>query len=111
MCVCGWLCLTFLLRYRQSVVKVNLDVLLTAIKETAAIFCRWVRLREGLQTYPDGKITARLRGNIPIADTVAGYFGGGGHPYAAGFRIYEDYDTVVRELLDITDKTLREYEA
>lgn len=76
-----------------------------------------LRLVEGvalscvLKTYPDGKITARLRGNIPIADTVAGYFGGGGHPYAAGFRIYEDYDTVVRELLDITDKTLREYEA
>ena len=76
-----------------------------------------LRLVEGvalscvLKTYPDGKITARLRGNIPIADTVAGYFGGGGHPYAAGFRIYENYDTVVRELLDITDKTLREYEA
>lgn len=71
-----------------------------------------LRLVEGvalsvvIKTYPDGRITARLRGNLPIADTVAGYFGGGGHPYAAGFRVYEDYDTIVRELIDATDKSI-----
>ena len=71
-----------------------------------------LRLVEGvalgcvIKTYPDGKLTARLRGNLPIADTVAGYFGGGGHPYAAGFRVYDDYDTIVRELVDATDKAL-----
>lgn len=71
-----------------------------------------LRLVEGvalsvvIKTYPDGKLTARLRGNLPIADTVAGYFGGGGHPYAAGFRVYEDYDTIVRELVEATSKAL-----
>ena len=75
-----------------------------------------LRLVEGvalscvIKTYPDGKLTARLRGNLPIADTVAGYFGGGGHPYAAGFRVYEDYDEIVRELVAATDKALREAE-
>lgn len=75
-----------------------------------------LRLVEGvalscvIKTYPDGKLTARLRGNLPIADSVAGYFGGGGHPYAAGFRVYEDYDTVVRELVEATEKALREVE-
>lgn len=71
-----------------------------------------LRLVEGvalscvIKTYPDGKLTARLRGNLPIADTVAGYFGGGGHPYAAGFRTYDDYDSVVNELVAATDRAL-----
>lgn len=75
-----------------------------------------LRLVEGvalscvIKTYPDGKLTARLRGNLPIAESVAGYFGGGGHPYAAGFRVYDDYDTVLRELVEATDKALREVE-
>ncbi|HEY0965550.1 MAG TPA: DHH family phosphoesterase [Candidatus Saccharimonadales bacterium] len=74
-----------------------------------------LRLVEGVElsvvvkTYPDGKATGRLRGNIPIAETVAGYFGGGGHPYAAGFRVYEDYDQVVRELVTATHKASKEY--
>jgi len=37
-------------------------------------------------------------------------FGGGGHPYAAGFRVYEEYDEAVRELVTATDKALREVE-
>lgn len=74
-----------------------------------------LRLVEGValsvvtKTYPDGKVTARIRGNLPVAEQVAGYFGGGGHPYAAGFRVYEEYDTVVRELVDATAKALKEY--
>ncbi len=73
-----------------------------------------LRLVEGVElscvikTYPDGKLTARLRSNSPIAETVAAYFGGGGHPYAAGFRIYDDYDTTCRELLNATEKALKE---
>lgn len=73
-----------------------------------------LRLVEGvalscvIKTYPDGKLTARLRGNLPIAESVAGYFGGGGHPYAAGFRVYDDYDTIVRELVEATDKALKD---
>ena len=59
-----------------------------------------------IKTYPDGKLTARLRTNSPVAETIAGYFGGGGHAYASGFRVYDDYDTVIRELIDATDKAL-----
>lgn len=76
-----------------------------------------LRLVEGvdlsvvLKTYPDSKVTARLRSNSPVAETVAGYFGGGGHPYAAGFRVYDDYATVVGELIDATSKALNTHDA
>jgi phosphoesterase RecJ-like protein len=65
-----------------------------------------VELAVAIKTYPDGKLTGKLRANIPIAETVAGFFGGGGHQYAAGFRAYEDYDKIVRELVEATDKAL-----
>lgn len=67
-----------------------------------------VELGVAIKTYPDGKVTGKLRANTPIAEKVAGYFGGGGHQYAAGFRAYEDYDTIVRELIDATDKALKD---
>ncbi len=73
-----------------------------------------LRLVEGVEvgivikTYPDGKLTARLRTNIPVAETIAGYFGGGGHKYAAGFRIYESYETMLPDLINATDKALKE---
>lgn len=72
-----------------------------------------LRLVEGvvlncvIKTYPDGKATGRLRSELPIAETVAGYFGGGGHAFAAGFRIYENYDQIVTELVTATDKALQ----
>lgn len=75
-----------------------------------------LRLVEGvdlgvvIKTYPDGKVTARLRSNSPISETVAGYFGGGGHPYAAGFRVYDEYDTVVKELITATDAALNNHD-
>ncbi|PID33202.1 hypothetical protein CR969_01995 [Candidatus Saccharibacteria bacterium] len=76
-----------------------------------------LRLVEGVEvgcvikTYPDGRLTARLRCNSPVADTIAGYFGGGGHAYAAGFRIYEEYQTAVDELITATEKALDELES
>lgn len=72
-----------------------------------------VKLAAVLKTYPDGKLTGKLRANpeAKIAETVAGYFGGGGHPYAAGFRVFEDYDKIVSELITATNKALDEYEA
>lgn len=70
-----------------------------------------VQLAVAIKSYPDGKITGKLRGNLPIAEQVAGYFGGGGHAYAAGFRVYEDYSKIVTELVTATDKVLREYGA
>ena len=41
------------------------------------------------KVYNDGKITAKIRCNFgkPIASDLAIHFGGGGHPYASGFKI------------------------
>ena len=69
-----------------------------------------VEVAVAIKTYPDGKLTGKLRTNTPVADTVAGYFGGGGHAYAAGFRVYEDYDTIIKELITATDKALDEHD-
>ena len=74
-----------------------------------------MRLVEGvevgvaLKSYPDGKITGKLRSNSPVSETIAGYFGGGGHKYAAGFRAYDEYDKILNELIDATDKVLKDY--
>lgn len=67
-----------------------------------------VELGVAIKTYPDGKLTGKLRSNLPISAAVAGYFGGGGHEYAAGFRVYESINTIIPELLDATDKVLKE---
>jgi len=69
-----------------------------------------VEIGVAIKTYPDGKITGKLRANLPIAEQVAGYFGGGGHDYAAGFRAYEAYDTILAELITATDKALSSYD-
>jgi len=67
-----------------------------------------VEIGVAIKTYPDGKLTGKLRSNLPISATVAGFFGGGGHDYAAGFRVYESIDTIVPELLDAVDKAIKE---
>ena len=73
-----------------------------------------MRLVEGvdiavaIKTYPDGKLTGKIRANLPVCDQVAGYFGGGGHAYSAGFKIFEDYDKTLHELIAATDKILEE---
>lgn len=43
------------------------------------------------KTYPDGKITGKIRCNygFPIGAELAARFGGGGHPYASGFKIQD----------------------
>lgn len=69
-----------------------------------------VEIGVAIKTYPDGKLTGKLRSNLPISAEVAGFFGGGGHAYAAGFRIYESIDTIIPELLTATEKALKEYE-
>lgn len=69
-----------------------------------------MRLVEGVEvavavkTYPDGKVTGKIRcaTTMPIAEKIAGYFGGGGHPQAAGFRTYDTtYEEVVADLVKI----------
>lgn len=66
-----------------------------------------------IKTYPDGKVTGKIRtsSNAPIAEKVAGYFGGGGHPFAAGFRTYDTtYDDVVSDLIHIVPDFLENSE-
>lgn len=70
-----------------------------------------VEVAVAIKTYPDGKVTGKIRVNAPVADQVAGYFGGGGHQYAAGFKVFENYDTIVTELINATDKALTDYES
>lgn len=61
-----------------------------------------VHVSVAVKTYPDGKVTGKVRTDLPIADKIAGYFGGGGHPYAAGFRTYDtSYDEIVQDLIKI----------
>jgi nanoRNase/pAp phosphatase (c-di-AMP/oligoRNAs hydrolase) len=75
-----------------------------------------VDLAIGYKLYSDGKITAKIRCNFgsPIANDLATEFGGGGHPYAAGFKILngtslEDLKIAVEnkasELLDNLKRT------
>ncbi len=70
-----------------------------------------VKIAVVIKTYPDGKLTGKIRVNpeAKIAESVAQYFGGGGHVYAAGFRVYERYETILTELIQATDKALGEY--
>lgn len=75
-----------------------------------------MRLVEGvdiaiaLKTYPDGKLTGKIRANIPVCDQVAGYFGGGGHAYSAGFKIFETYDKALAELIHATQEVLTSHD-
>lgn len=54
-----------------------------------------MRMSEGtdiaiaFKIYQDGKVTAKIRANfgITIAGKLAEAFGGGGHPYASGFKV------------------------
>ncbi|MFZ2125800.1 MAG: DHH family phosphoesterase [Candidatus Saccharimonadales bacterium] len=68
-----------------------------------------VEVAIAIKTYPDGKLTGKIRSNLPVSQVVAGFFGGGGHEYAAGFRVYESIDTIIPELLNATDKAIKEY--
>ncbi len=74
-----------------------------------------MRLVEGVivaiavKTYPDGKVTGKIRTSEPIADQIAGYFGGGGHPFAAGFRTYDiEYTDVVADVIRILPQLLEQ---
>lgn len=64
---------------------------------------RGVALAIVLKTYDDGRITAALRANTghPIAAKLAEHMGGGGHDYAAGFKITDgrSYEEVKNECL------------
>lgn len=74
------------------------------------LFVEGVNVAVAIKTYPDGKVTGKIRSNIPISEQIAGFFGGGGHKYAAGFRVYDEYDTIVNELINAADKSLKAHQ-
>lgn len=62
-----------------------------------------VKLAVVLKTYPDGKITGKLRANngSRAAGDLAAHFGGGGHPTAAGFKSFGwKFDELKKELIN-----------
>lgn len=67
-----------------------------------------VELSVGLKTYPDGKITGKIRANNqPLAGKLAAHFGGGGHNYAAGFKTTEwKYEELKTELIKKSEQLL-----
>lgn len=60
-----------------------------------------VELSVAIKTYPDGKITGKIRANNkPLAGQLAAHFGGGGHDYAAGFKTTEwNFEDLKTELV------------
>lgn len=71
-----------------------------------------VKVAVAIKTYPDGKVTGKIRctPDAAIAEKIAGYFGGGGHPFAAGFRTYDtNYEEVLADLVKIVPELLQEY--
>lgn len=70
-----------------------------------------IKVAVAIKTYPDGKVTGKIRTatEAPIAERIAGYFGGGGHPQAAGFRTYDTtYEEVLRDLVKIVPELLQD---
>ena len=67
-----------------------------------------VELAVALKTYPDGKITGKIRANNqPLANQLAAHFGGGGHDYAAGFKTNDwNYSELKAELLKIAQELI-----
>lgn len=53
-------------------------------------FAEGVKIAIALKSYPDGKITGKLRCNYgsTIAGDLAAHFGGGGHAAASGFKVF-----------------------
>lgn len=87
---------------------VTVEIPLEEIKEIsdlynpAALFMEEMRVAEevrlalAFKVYDD-RITGKLReiNDAPFCDKLAGAFGGGGHPYAAGFKVH---DRTIEEL-------------
>jgi phosphoesterase RecJ-like protein len=76
---------------------------------------KMVDLAVAFKVYRDGKITAKIRSNYGkgISDKLAEHFGGGGHPYAAGFKLQNNrsYEDVKTELIKVASKLLDELES
>jgi bifunctional oligoribonuclease and PAP phosphatase NrnA len=61
------------------------------------------------KVYRDGKITGKIRCNFGkgIADKLAEHFGGGGHSYAAGFKVLDgSYEQIKQECIRMAGELL-----
>lgn len=69
-----------------------------------------VKVAIAFKTYKDSRITAKIRCNYgsAVADKIAEHFGGGGHPYASGFKVTDGraFDEVKNETIDFTKQVL-----
>jgi phosphoesterase RecJ-like protein len=67
-----------------------------------------VKLSVAIKTYPDGKITGKIRASVPLAGELAAHFGGGGHAYASGFKTTEwELDELKQEIIKKTQDLLK----
>lgn len=66
-----------------------------------------VQVVVAFKSYPDGRITGKLRSNpgFPVCAKLAEHFGGGGHPYASGFRVTDG-----RSLDEVKSETFKRAE-
>lgn len=66
------------------------------------------------KTYDDGHLTAKIRcaTGYPIGGKLAEYFGGGGHPYASGFKISDGrlHDNIKSDCLSYAAQLLADSE-
>lgn len=79
-----------------------------------------MRLTEGtavaiaFKVYKDGKVTAKIRCNFghPIGNELAEHFGGGGHPYASGFKITDgrSFEDIKKETVTKAQELLAKLE-
>lgn len=70
------------------------------------------RLAIVFKTYDSGRVTAAIRSNFgaPIAGALAEFMGGGGHDYAAGFKIEDgrQFKDIKKACLDKSRELLKE---
>jgi phosphoesterase RecJ-like protein len=73
-----------------------------------------VMIAVAFKSYPDGRVTAKLRSNYgyPVCAAVAEQFGGGGHPYASGFRVTDgtSLEEVKEKCFKLIDEELAKLE-
>lgn len=66
------------------------------------------------KTYNDSRVTAKIRANqgYGIANKLAEHFGGGGHPYASGFKIQNGrpFNEIKSECISLAIELLNELE-
>ncbi len=71
-----------------------------------------VQICIAFKVYNNGRVTAKIRCNPggQIADKLAAHFGGGGHPYAAGFKVLkcDDFATLKRQTIQKATELLKE---